>query len=87
MSIILRKQRICHASHPSALLVGEGSLKLRRGTAWFRAENVKGLRLEDFHVSDPEGHIAANWPDGVFALEGCDDRRFTDVSVNGVEMK
>lgn len=58
---------------------------LRRGTVWFRAENIKGLRIEDFHVCDPEGHIAANWPDGVFAMEGCDDRRLTDVTVNGVE--
>ena len=58
------------------MLVGEGSLKLRRGTAWFRAENVKGFRLEDFHV----------WPDGAFAIEGCDDRRFTDVTVNGKEI-
>jgi len=55
---------------------------LRRGTVWFRASNIKGLKLENFAVHDPDGHIPEIWKDGEFLFEGCEDRLLTNVTVN-----
>ncbi len=55
---------------------------VKKGTSWFRASNVKGLRLENFSLEDREGFLAA-WPDGVFAIQDCPQSSFSKVCLNG----
>ena len=54
----------------------------RRGTVWFRAENIGGLKLENFKVTDKEGYLA-NWQDGSFRFVGCEDRVLQQATLNG----
>lgn len=77
--ITLRHWRVTLTTPPTPVLEKD---IVRRGRVWFRAERIKGLRMEDFHIRDTEGHLS-EWPDGVFSFDGCEDRCLVDVTVNG----
>lgn len=52
----------------------------RMGTVWFRAKNLKRLKLENFTVFDRNKYLDA-WSDGIFSFDGCDDKVLKNVSV------
>jgi hypothetical protein len=53
----------------------------RRGTVWFRAERINGLKMENIAIRDEEGRLAA-WQDGSFRFEGADPT-LINVTLNG----
>ena len=53
----------------------------RRGSVWFRAENIARLTMCDFRVYDAKQRLAT-WRDGVFAFTGCEGRTLEGIFVN-----
>ena len=59
---------------------------VRRGTHWFRARNINGLKLEGIRVFD-DGNYLAQWEGGMVRFDGCEDRKLADVTVNGLPVQ
>ena len=77
--IVLRDFEVTLEMPPVAILQKDIE---RRGTVWFRANRIDGLRLENFRVNDPHGYLDA-WRDGVFDFADCENLCLHNVSVNG----
>jgi polygalacturonase len=58
----------------------------RRGTVWFRANNINALTLENIHVYDNGSYLSA-WEDGTFEFNGCSDLKIKDVMLNGEKVE
>jgi hypothetical protein len=58
----------------------------RRGTVWFRANNINALTLENIHVYDNGSYLSA-WEDGTFKFNGCSDLKIKDVMLNGEKVE
>ncbi len=54
----------------------------RRGTVWFRGQNVKDLTLDHFKIQDPDGFLSI-WQDGLFHLPNCENLTANCVTLNG----
>ncbi len=77
-SILLKNWQVVLTDGPSPIVPRDYE---RRGTVWFRAENIGDLQLKDFRVCDAENRLAT-WQDGTFSFTGCDGRTLENVFVN-----
>ena len=81
-NIVLKNWRVKLTDGPAPITERDVE---RHGDVWFTATNVKGLRLENFAVSDEEGYLCA-WRDGVFSFDGC-TTELVGATVNGENYK
>lgn len=77
-NILLKNWQVVLTDGPSPIVPRDYE---RRGTVWFRAENIGDLQLKDFRVCDAENRLAI-WHSGIFSFTGCDVCTLENVFVN-----
>jgi hypothetical protein len=81
-NIVLRSWRLRLVNNPFPMT--PRSLE-EKGEVWMDVKNIKGLRLENFAVTDPESCLAA-W-EKPFSFDNCPELSLNNVTLNGEEIE